>query len=100
MPASTPTARRPASAQWEPVSRPTDSVQWAPERPGTPTPTAPTAAARRRTCRRGLRGRRGRPAGLGLGAGRLVVPLRDSARGTTFGPDTGTLLTLGGVSRS
>src|SRR5213080_4253275 len=96
MPASMPTASRPDSAQCDPVSRPMDSVQWATDRPSTPTPTAPTAQARRRACLMALRPRWG----AGLRAGRLGVPLTGAGRWTTLNPDMGLLLERCLVSRA
>src|SRR5262245_36904910 len=95
MPASMPTASRPDSAQCEPVSRPMDSVQWATDRPSTPTPTAPTAHARRRACFMALR-----PRGWGLRAGRFGVPLTGAGRWTTLNPDMRLLLERGLVLRA
>src|SRR6266851_10406510 len=99
MPASMPTASRPASAQWEPVSKPMDSVQCATDNPSTPTPTAPTAPAKRRACFIALRAPRCLPVTRSLRAGRLAVPLTDSGRATTLKPDMRLLLNRGLVLR-
>src|SRR4051794_2184919 len=76
-----------------------DSVQWATDRDSTPTPTEPTAQARRRACFSALREPRGLLADRALRAGRLAVPLTDSGRWTTLKPDMGHLGNRGLVLR-
>src|SRR5436190_13393016 len=103
MPASMPTASRPASAQCEPVKRPMDSVQWATDSPSTPTPTEPTTPANRRACLIPLRPSRGLLGVWGLRAGRAALPFTDSTRGTkgdTTDADMGTLSHRGPVLRA
>src|SRR5262249_30707999 len=90
-PARPPTASSVDSAQWEPVSKPMDSVQWTTDKPSTPTPTAPTAHARRRACFIPLRAPRGLLVVRGLRAGFRAVPLTDGVCETPLRPDMGTL---------
>src|SRR5262249_35047889 len=87
MPASIPTASSADSAQWEPVSKPMDSVQCATDRPSTPTPTARTTHASRRACFIALRVLCGLLVTRGLRAVRLAVPLTDGTGATTLRPD-------------
>src|SRR5947208_6057528 len=95
-----PMASNPDSAQCDPVSRPIDSVQWATDKPSTPTPTAPTVQANRRACTIALRDPRGLLATFGLRVRCLATPLTDSAREITLNSDMGLLLNQGSCVES